>query len=116
MSNKNHRNHTNYNKISTTPATVESTNVETTPAVVDTEPKTVVTPSAPVEPVKGIVSGCSRLNIRKEPSLTGEVVCEVSKGTALMVDTSKSTEDWFRVYTETGVEGYCMKNFVTIKS
>ena len=106
MSNKNHRNHTNYNKISTTPANVDQTNVETTPAV--------VTP--PPEPMDGYVTGCSRLNIRKEPSYSGEIVCEVLKGTTLMIDPTKSTDDWFKVYTELGVEGYCMKIYVTIKS
>lgn len=104
MSNKNH---TNYSKISTTPAVVDMTiETDVTPAIVE----------PPVEPIDGIVSGCKKLNIRKEPSRKGEVVCEVLEGTALMIDPSVSTDDWFRVYTETGVEGYCMKNFVTIKS
>lgn len=107
MSNKNHRNHTNYNKISTTPANVDQTNVETTPAV--------VTP-APIEPVEGVVTGCSRLNIRKEPSLTGEVICELPVDTTLMINHDKSTEEWFNICLEIGGEGYCMKKFVTIKS
>lgn len=109
MSNKNHKNHTNYNKISTTPAVVEQTEVETTPAIDNTPP-------APVKPIDGIVSGCNRLNVRKEASLNGEIVCEVTAGTTLMIDQSESTDKWFKVYTETGVEGYCMKNFVTINS
>ena len=123
MSNKNHKNHVNYNKMSTTPAVVEPTpetvnlmGVQITPAVVEPESVTTVATTAPVEPVDGTVSGCLRLNVRKEPSLTGEVICEVSVGTTLMIDSDKSTEEWFKVYTETGVEGYCMKKFVTIKS
>ena len=114
MSNKNHKNHTNYNKISTTPAVVEQLSVETTPAVVDST--TSATSSAPVEPIDGIVSGCRKLNIRKEPSLSGEVICEVYEGVMLMIAPDASTNEWFRVYTEAGVEGYCMKKFVTIKS
>ena len=112
MSHDNHKNHTNYNKISTTPAVVEQTKVDTTPAidVIDN------TPPAPIEPIDGIVSGCKRLNVRKEASLTGEIVCEVAVGTTLMIDQSESTDEWFKVYAETGVEGYCMKNFVTINS
>lgn len=124
MSNKNHKNHVNYNKMSTTPNTVVDTaNVET-PSIPanreikndDTQTTPVVQTPTPVEPIDGTVSGCLRLNVRKEPSLTGEVVCEVSVGTTLMIDSDKSTEEWFKVYTETGVEGYCMKKFVTIKS
>lgn len=117
MSNKNHKNHTNYSKISTTPAVVEPTpntislmGVQITPAVV--EPESVTT--APVESIEGIVSGCKRLNVRKAPAVYGEIVCEVTEGTTLMIDPSESTDDWYRVCTEAGVEGYCMKNFVTI--
>lgn len=121
MSNKNHKNHVNYSKISTTPAVVENTpeislmGVQTTPAVVYLESETTVAATAPVEPIDGIVSGCKKLNIRKEPSRTGEIICEVSEGTALMIDPSEVNDDWFKVYTEAGVEGYCMKKFVTIK-
>lgn len=97
MSNKNHKNHVNYSKISTTPA------------IVDLE-------TAPVDRFDGIVSGCKKLNIRKEPSRTGEIICEVSEGTTLMIDPSEANDDWFKVYTEAGVEGYCMKNFVTINT
>ena len=116
MSNKNHRNHTNYNKISTTPAVVENASVETTPSVVNQTPEIDNTPSDPVEPIEAFVSGCLRLNVRKEPSLNGEVICELPVGTTLMIDSDKSTEDWFNVCLEIGGEGYCMKKFVTIKS
>lgn len=104
MSNKNHKNHTNYSKMSTTPAVVETT------------PEVDNTPPAPPEPMEGYVSGCRKLNIRKEPSLSSEVICEVFEGATLMIDQSESTDAWFRVYTEAGVEGYCMKSFVTIRS
>jgi len=102
--------------VETTPAiaVVDQTAVEPIPAIVVVD-QTEVEP-APVKPIDGIVSGCKRLNIRKEPSRVADVICEVSEGTTLMVVQSESTDDWFKVYTEAGVEGYCMKNFVTIKS
>lgn len=107
---KNNTNHVNYSKMSTT--------VETTPAitVVDREPDIDITPAAPTKPIDGFVSGCKKLNVRIEPSITSDVVCIVDEGTTLMIDQSESTDKWFKVYTETGVEGYCMKNFVTINS
>lgn len=126
MSNKNRHNnpnHVNYSKISTTPTVVEPTpetvslmGVQITPAVVEPESVTTVATTAPVEPIDGIVSGCKRLNVRKEPARYGEIICEVTEGTALMIDRSESTDDWFKVYTEAGVEGFCMKNFVTINA
>lgn len=117
MSHDNHNDRTNYSKISTTPAVVEQTEVETTPAIaiVDPEPELDNTPAAPAEPIDGIVSGCKKLNVRVVPSLTGDVVCVVAEGTSLMIDESESTNEWYRVYTEAGAEGYCMKKFVTIK-
>lgn len=124
MSHNKHTNHVNYSKISTTPAVVENTpeinlmGVQTTPAVVDLESETTVATTEvenTPEPIDGFVSGCKRLNIRKKPASYGEIICEVSEGTTLMIDPSESTTEWYRVYTETGVEGYCMKMFVTIK-
>lgn len=102
-----HKNQTNYSKFSTAPAVEETPKVDVTP-----EPESVIT----IDPIGGIVSGCKKLNIREEASIKGKILCEVSEGTALMIDQIESTDDWFRVYTETGVEGYCMKKFVTIES
>ena len=116
MSNKNHKNHVNYNKISNAQPAVEDTKVETTPAVVNQAPEIDNTAPVPVEPIEGTISSCIRLNVRKEPSLDGEVICELPVGTTLMIDPDKSTEDWFSVCLEIGGEGYCMKKFVTIKS
>lgn len=113
MSHDNHKNHTNYNKISTTPAVVEQTEVETTPAIAIVEPTEV---EPPVELIDGLVSGCKKLNVRVAPAITGSIVCVVAEGTTLMIDERESTDEWFRVYTENGVEGYCMKTYVTINA
>lgn len=65
----------------------------------------------------GIVSGCTRLNVRKEPSThpTARIATVVTSGSELRIDLEKSTEDWYKVTTESGVEGFCMKQFVTVK-
>jgi uncharacterized protein YgiM (DUF1202 family) len=112
-----HNKHTNYSKISTTPAVVDVTNEDDVIAtVVESTPEVETTPEPPVEPIEGFVSGCKKLNIREEATLEGKILCEVSEGTTLMIDENESTDAWYRVYTETGVEGYCMKIFVTIES
>lgn len=122
MSHNNHKNNTNrvnYSKMSTTVETtpaiavVDQTEVEPIPAIVTVD-QTEVEP-APVKPIDGFVSGCKKLNVRIEPSTTGDIVCAVDEGTTLMIDESESTNEWYRVYTEAGAEGYCMKQFVTIK-
>lgn len=69
-----------------------------------------------VEPVtvEGTVIGCVKLNIRENPDIEADILCEVKVGSKLIIDPDKSTRDWFSVYTETGIEGFCMKRFVQI--
>ena len=67
------------------------------------------------ETVTGEVINCTRLNIRKKPDSHSEVATVVNSGTELMIYPDSSTAEWYKVYTESGVEGFCMKNFVTVK-
>ena len=67
------------------------------------------------EPKIGTVTDCIRLNIRKNPNPNAEIICEVSAATDLMIDEEQSTDIFYKVFTAAGVEGYCMKRFVTIK-
>ena len=64
---------------------------------------------------EGIVIDCVNLNIRKEPNLNSAVLCTVPASTKLLIDMAKSTMTWLYVYTESGIEGFCMKQFVGIK-
>lgn len=79
--------------------------------VVDVASEPVPVPPAPVY---GTVTDCSRLNIRKSPYKQSEPLCVVDRGTQLTIDESQSTVDWYKVYTASGVDGYCMKKFVTL--
>ena len=65
-------------------------------------------------PIEGIVTNCTSLNIRKEPSVDSDILCFVRVGTTLMIDESTSTEDWYNVYTAAGMSGFCMKNYVRV--
>ena len=55
-----------------------------------------------VKPMHGRVDNCARLNVRKEPNIKSEIV-EVA-----------STEEFYRVKTSDGVEGFCMKDYITV--
>ena len=65
-------------------------------------------------PTMGYVKA-KRLNIRKEPNIESGIVCIVETGSELMIEKEGSTKEWFKVYTASGFEGYCMKKFVTIE-
>lgn len=84
------------------------------------EPETIEeTPVSAPEPdpkpyVTGIVAGCGKLNIRKEPSITADILCEVVLKSELNIDLDNSTDEWYSVCTPAGVEGFCMKKFVAL--
>ena len=65
-----------------------------------------------------VVANCKKLNVRDAADKDAEVVCVITEGTDLTVDMDKSTEEFYKVYTQAEeilVEGYCMKNFINIK-
>ena len=64
--------------------------------------------------VVGYVSGCLKLNIREEGYPGANVVCVVPEKTALLIEIAESNDEWYKVYTETGMEGFCMKQYVTL--
>lgn len=62
----------------------------------------------------GIVN-CLRLHIHSEPTLDSEIVCKVRYLTEVMIDPDNSTEDFYKIYTAIGAEGFCQKNLITIR-
>ena len=76
----------------------------------------------PVEPIvevveeilTGVVSGCAKLNIRKEPSKTAEIIATIPEGTKVEIDPEKLVEGWYYVCTPAGIEGYCMLEYIMV--
>lgn len=75
--------------------------------------ETIVCPAEHVY-VKGFVTNCARLNVREHPSTDAKVVCVLPLAAELSVCTAHNHDDWFEVCTATGVEGYCMKQFINV--
>ena len=67
-----------------------------------------------VETLYGIIKGCSKLNIRKKPNTSADVVCIVNEGTEVKINTD-GVDGWYGVCTANGIEGYCMSKFVELK-
>lgn len=89
--------------------------VDSIPVVVS-EPE-VVAPIVPeVEAPKnlGKVIDCVKLNVREEPSTKSDVVFEIPVGSTVIIDETCSTDEFYKICTEYGVEGYCMKKFIEI--
>lgn len=90
--------------------------VEGVPVIEDTEAP-VETPVENVEPefITGVVVGCTRLNVRENPDCTAKVLCEIPVSSEVKIDASNEDDEWFKVCTITGIEGFCMKKFITVR-
>ena len=80
----------------------------------------VIEPIEPIEPIEevkthtGVVHNCEKLNIRKSASKDSDVVAVVDAGSELLIDSAKSTYNFYKVCTASGIEGYCMSEFVKV--
>jgi SH3-like domain-containing protein len=62
--------------------------------------------------VSGVVVNCAKLNVREEPSADADVVCVLDVMSEIKIDAAKSDNEWFKICTASGIEGYCMRKFV----
>ena len=63
----------------------------------------------------GLVADCKKLNIRERPAVDAPIICEVVYQTELMINENESFEDFYKVYTAAGIEGFCMKKFIAVQ-
>lgn len=78
--------------------------------------KTFVEPEIELISNIGVVSGCDRLNVRTNPAVESDnVVCVIEKDDLLVIDIRELVDGWYKVYTEAGIEGFCMQQYITIK-
>lgn len=120
---KNYKSTNRYNKPPVAPAekveapvieTVEEPvveNVEVVPSVVESVTEVV---EVVKEPKVGTIIGCDKLNVRKKPNKNAEVVCVINKTTVVEIDEEKSTGDFYKVYLPSGIDGFCMKQFIKV--
>lgn len=76
-------------------------------SVVDEEPV--------VKPVTGYVVNCAKLNVRNEPKPNSEILCTIEQDSEVEIDEAQSTEDFYKICSAAGIEGYCVKYFIKIK-
>ena len=64
----------------------------------------------------GKITGCKKLNVRKLPSRDSEIISKLVEGSEVMIDEKESTALFYKICTEHGIEGFCMKNFIKVLS
>ena len=131
MSNKNFKNQNrrNYNKYANKPEP-EQVKEETVEEVIEPVEETV---EEVIEPVEETVEeaveevteveenptevafgkvNCSKLNVRKEPSINSVPLCIIEHGTRMEI--SEFDGEWVKILTSDGVSGYCMRKFIDL--
>lgn len=93
----------------------KSKDVDSIPAVIS-EPEVAAPIVTEVEAPKnlGKVIDCVKLNVREEPSAKASVIFEIPVDSTVFIDETYSTDEFHKICTEHGVEGYCMKKFIEI--
>lgn len=62
----------------------------------------------------GVVN-CLRLHIHEKPDLTSDIICKLRYLTEVEVDLEESTDEFYKVYSAIGAEGFCEKYLITIR-
>ena len=103
------------NEVEESTKETEETTEEVTEEVTDQE---VIVPSIDnnVEnnEIIGKINGFKSLYVRKEASKDSEPVGIVTDKDDISIDITHSTDDFYKVITSNGLEGYCVKEFVKI--
>lgn len=86
---------------------------ETMEEVVEETAEEIVEESVP-SIVLGVVTECVKLRVRKTPEVGDNVICEILLASEVLVDLNESTDDFYKVTTGAGIEGYCMKQYINI--
>lgn len=64
------------------------------------------------EPMYGRVYNTDKLNVREKPDKSANVVCTINRDNKVLIDENLSTDAWYSICTENGIEGFCMKDFI----
>ena len=126
MSNKNfkYQNFRNYNQYANKPEP-EQVKEETVEEIIEPAEETVEEVTEVEDTVEEITEAeeettevtfgkvnCSKLNVRKGPSIHSNPLCIVEHGTSMEI--GEFNDEWVKVLTPDGVSGYCMRKFIDL--
>lgn len=83
------------------------------------EAPVVVTEEAPApkkqpKKINGTVIGCTKLNVREQMNTKSAVLCVLPVSSEVKVIADEVHDEWYHVFTKTGVEGFCMKKYIAV--
>lgn len=82
------------------------------------ENKAKVQPTVEAEEKKavvGVVTDCLKLNVRRRPRQDSDVVTVIPALSEVRVEMETSTDNFYKVCTAAGIEGFCMRKYIAIR-
>lgn len=68
----------------------------------------------PGEPIIGRVVNCVKLNVRVAPEEGAEVLGTIPVDSEVLIDENESTDAFYNVCVASGLEGFCMRQFIAV--
>lgn len=65
--------------------------------------------------VVGVIIDCMKLNVRKTPNPYGEIIGTIDVDSEVTINDAESTNEFYKICTAAGVEGFCVKKFIQVK-
>lgn len=64
--------------------------------------------------IVGTVIDCWKLNVREEPNPDSKVMGTIDHLSEVMIDDTESTDKYYKVCTASGIEGFCLRNYIKV--
>lgn len=63
----------------------------------------------------GTVVGCNSLNVRAMPDRKADVISILMADSEVQIAVDELLDEWYHVFTASGLDGFCMKNYIALK-
>lgn len=106
----------NYNKYSRPIKSDPEPDVAVEPVEIDLGIEEETAPEvAEAKSLIGKVSGCRRLNIRQEATTDSGILGVLEEGSEVMILHRETENEFYKICTASGIEGYCMVLYIEIQ-
>lgn len=65
-------------------------------------------------PNVGVVTNCNWCSVYAYPQIGSEIICRIPGLSEVEIDEDESTDDFYKIYTETSIEGFCAKKYIAV--
>lgn len=62
----------------------------------------------------GVVTDIQWMSVYAYPQKGSEIICRIPMMTEVEIDEDESTDKFYKIFTETSIEGYCAKKHIAV--